>query len=657
MVRIVYQNGVPFIEIHGELFEPAAFRSFRPKPDNLSLIRRTGVRLCQMLVSGLPCTNGSPYSLFGEVWKGEGEYDFSAFDRQYEMFRLFAPDAYYNVMLQLDVRPWWKQAHPDLPQDSYHHITDLALCEEWKRAAADYLRAFITYAEEKYGDRIFAYSIAAGLSNEWFDQSLYEKDYDREDTLNARAYRDLVGDPNAPLPTIDSMEAGECSLRSPQSDDFKYLKLCCDSTADLVCFFAHEAQQVLHHEKLFGLFYGYTDLDNQVYWNTNGYEKAWQSPDIDMLYSPAAYRDNRFTTGVASYQYTVDSIPLHGKLYLHENDHRTHLARFPLENGVMLTDCYDSFEQWREIFRRELCNVMQKRAAFWWFDFFGGYYGAPEYEAELKLEMDLYRRLAAGPRESAAEIAVFIDPMSFNCTKERTRLCSDLGRITINNLLRCGAPFDLFNQSDLERLDHSKYKMYVFLNGFLMTGAQRALIRDALADKLTVFLYGTGMALGDRFDIGNTAALCGMNLEEIDSSRPLEAEYQGTRYGFCRPVHPLFAVRDAQAEPLSLYENGEVCAAAKGNRVYCAMGRVPWQLWRDLARRAGVHVYSDQGSGTAACTQFVSAYTTLTEDCVLHMKQDGTYRDLFSGKLYTTDHGDLRYHADKGQVVLFVPAG
>ena len=417
MSSIVYQNGVPFIEIHGELFAPAAFRSFRPKPDNLSLISRAGVRLCQMLVSGLPCTIGTPYSLFGGVWKGEGVYDFTPFDRQYEMFRLLAPDAYYNVMLQLDVPEWWKDAHPDLPQDSYHHITDLALCEEWKRAAVDYLKAFITYAEEKYGNRIFGYSIAAGLSNEWFDRSLYEADYDREGTYNARAYRELIGDPNAPLPTMDSMEAGESSLRDPDTNDFKYLKLCCDSTADLVCFFAHEAQEVLHHQKLFGLFYGYTNMGNQVYWNTNGYEKAWRSPDIDMLYSPAAYGANRELSGVSSYQYTVDSIALHGKLYLHEDDHRTHLARFPLENGAMLTDCYGSFEEWREVFRRELCNVMQKRSAFWWFDFFGGYYSSPEYEAELKLETELFNRLAAGARESTAEIAVFIDPMSFNCTR------------------------------------------------------------------------------------------------------------------------------------------------------------------------------------------------------------------------------------------------
>ena len=115
MVRLIRRRGLPFVEIGGEVVAPAAFRSYRPKPDNISLSRRCGLRLYQFIVSGLPCTNRSPYSLFGEVWTGEDQYDFAAFDRQYEMFRRFAPDGYYNIMIQLDTRPWWKDAHPDLP--------------------------------------------------------------------------------------------------------------------------------------------------------------------------------------------------------------------------------------------------------------------------------------------------------------------------------------------------------------------------------------------------------------------------------------------------------------------------------------------------------------------------------------------------------------
>ena len=102
MVKIIYEKGSPFIGINGEKIAPAAFRSFRPKPDNISLMTRAGVKLCQMLVSGSPCTIGCPYSLFGGVWKGDGIYDFTPFDRQFGMFRHFAPDACFNVMIHLD---------------------------------------------------------------------------------------------------------------------------------------------------------------------------------------------------------------------------------------------------------------------------------------------------------------------------------------------------------------------------------------------------------------------------------------------------------------------------------------------------------------------------------------------------------------------------
>ena len=169
-----------------------------------------------------------------------------------------------------------------------------------------------------------------------------------------------------------------------------------------------------------------------------------------------------------------------------------------------------------------------------------------------------------------------------------------------------------------------------------------------------MFLYGSGMARGDSFDVANTAELCGMAVEEIDSSRPLHAAYLGETFCFTKHIRPLFAVRDTAAEPLAHYENGEICAAIKENTAYCAMASIPWTLWRDLARRAGVHIYSEQGSGTAICSQFVSTYTTLTEDCALHMNEDGVYRDVFSGETYETENGMLRYHAKKGRVMLFV---
>ena len=654
MVRIIYDRGIPFIEIEGRRYDPAAFRSFRPRPDNIRLAYRAGIRLFQILVSGLNCTLGVPYSLYGGVWKGDGEYDFSAFDRQFKMFRENAPDGYFNVMIQLDACPWFAASHPGEDTDSYHHLGELALNEDWKRSAADYLKAFITYAEEKYGDRIWAYSIASGLSNEWFDHSLFDLSFDRSDTRMTRLWRKKIGKPDAPAPTIASMDAGD-GLREPDSDDYRYMALANDVLSDLVCGFAREAQSVLKHQKLFGLFYGYILMhDNkQVFWNTNGYEKVWRSPDIDMLYSPAAYGYNRLLNGVSSWQYAVDSIRANGKLYLHENDHRTALARFPLENGTILWDCYDTFEEWREVFRRELAQVMQKQAAFWWFDFFGGYYSAPEYEAELKREFEIYHQLGQGQRSSNAEIAVFIDPASMVCAKQRTRLCLDVGKYCVNELHRCGAPFDLFNLSDLERLDMSQYKMCVFLNAYLLTDALADCVRLKLRGKTKVYIHAPGLWDGKSFSPWRMEELCGMRIVKrlAESS---ETSYRGVSYRFSDRIEPLFQVEDAQAETLARYDDEAVSCARKGDVVYSAVGCLTWKLWRDIAKAAGVHIWDENGGGSAICSQFVCSYTTLREDCELHMKEDGVYREVFSGKLYECRNGLLRYHAPKGSTMLFV---
>jgi len=656
MVRIIYENGIPFIDIDGKRFDPAAFRSFRPRPDNVSLAARAGVELMQILVSGLNSTAGVPYSVHGAVWTGDGEYDFSAFDHQIEMFRRFAPNAYFNVMLHLDVCPWFAQKHPDEDTDSYRHITELALNKEWKRSAADYLKAFITYAEEKYGDRIWAYSIAAGLSNEWFDASLLDPAFDRENTRLTALWRKEIGKPDAAVPTLASLEEGQ-GLRTPDSDEFRYLALATQQTSDLICFFAAEAQQVLKHQKLFGLFYGYALTGGrQVYWNTNGYEQVFRCPDIDMLYAPAAYREHRFLDGVSSYQYTVDSIPLNGKLYLHENDHRTELALFPLENGNMMHDCYDSFEEWREVFRRELCNVMQKQAAFWWFDFFGGYYSAPEYEAELKREMEIFHELGQDKRKSNAEIAVFIDPMSYLCTHEHDDLAHEGSIHSVQGLLRCGAPFELFNLSDLPKVDIHRYKLFVFLNAYLLTDEQRRIIDEKLEGKMKFFAHASGMWDGKVFSTERLSGLCGMHIT-LRKSGDSASSYEGVCYRFANPVKPLLQVEDASSEALAHFEDGAVSCARRGDCVYSCIPNIPWQLWRDIARMAGVHIWDENGGGTAICSQFVCAYTTLREECELHMKQDGVYREVFHDQTYECRGGVLRYTAPKGTTMLFVREG
>ena len=67
-----------------------------------------------------------------------------------------------------------------------------------------------------------------------------------------------------------------------------------------------------------------------------------------------------------------------------------------------------------------------------------------------------------------------------------------------------------------------------------------------------------------------------------------------------------------------------------------------------------MHIYDENGGGSAVCSQFIASYTTLREDCELHPKEDGMYLEIFSGKRYACQNGSLRYSVPKGTTVLFV---
>ncbi len=68
-----------------------------------------------ILHTGMPCTNGALYSLYGEHWNGTKNYDFSKIDDQMEIFIDNAPNAYFNIKLMVDTRPWYLKEHLEYP--------------------------------------------------------------------------------------------------------------------------------------------------------------------------------------------------------------------------------------------------------------------------------------------------------------------------------------------------------------------------------------------------------------------------------------------------------------------------------------------------------------------------------------------------------------
>lgn len=87
---------------------------------------------------------------------------------------------------------------------------------------------------------------------------------------------------------------------------------------------------------------------------------------------------------------------------------------------------------------------------------------------EIKNMVQVQERLKNISMASNAQIAVFGDVESMYYTQAFSSLATDLLVTVPDELARIGAPYDIFNFSDLDhpKLDLERYKLFIFLNTF-----------------------------------------------------------------------------------------------------------------------------------------------------------------------------------------------
>lgn len=656
-VCIQKDNGYQKINIDGKLYQPLSFKSFRPNPQNISEFYEAGVRLFSVLSSGITSFLGVPYSLFGESWIGEGQYDFSAIDRQMDMFIANAPDAYFAPMLQVDTRDWYLKSRPGTP-NSFTHLSQIACDEEWKQAAANYLKAAIAHCEEKYGDRIYGYFLLGGTTTEWFSRC----DYEQSHPIKEAGYKKWLGDESAQLPTMEQLNrSGQVFLEEAEENVYRARKFHAEIISDLVLYFAREVQTVLNHQKLVGAYFGYLlELGGEQIYNDGilDYAKVFESPDIDMISSPSAY-GYRKIDDPSAFMLLQKSLFLHNKLYFLEFDHITHTApemiqddldENSLNKGLVKipgaeSKCKDETESLNLMYRDfMLCSA--NMTAMWWFDMFDGWFRSEGMMRAVRNMIAISNRLCEHSTRSAAEIAVFAEGE----VMYKVRKSSNIPTLCLSNIRRtlaqCGAPYDMYTIEDLQRIDSTPYKLFIFANQYEISAADKRYITEMIenAGKTVLWLYAPGYIRNGLQSVDHIRDLTGITAD-ISSKSHGDLCWQGTQMSFDIAA-PYFSINDPRATPLAYFENGAVAVAAKkkgaGNSVYAAVCNLPAGLLRQIAQQSGVHIYSQcEKVYTYVNSGVVGVYNATDSDAQIALKHDGTYTDLLQGGHYECQNGIL----------------
>jgi hypothetical protein len=661
----------------------------------------------------------------GTEWVGPGpgrpgDFDFTTVEARFRRVLEADPAALFHLRVYLEPGhgDWWERARPgecEVLSDGRRNGMSFA-SRVWRDEAKAFLRAYIAHFRKiELFDRVIAYQVGAGHTGEWVkgesSMSTLCGDYGEpmrryfRNWLRTR-YGGEVGrlraawrhDPAVTFETAEvpaagrQLEARLYTFRDPaaERDVIDYFTALAELCADAVIDLCRTVKEATGGKRLAGAFYGYLldlawnggffkerpDSDYSTYQRSGhlGLKKVLASPDVDFLVSPYSY-GFRGLGGDSPSMLPAESVRLHGKLLLIEDDTRTHADDQDPNYGRVKT-----FEDSRTILRRNMAHFLTHGEGAWWALWKVDAVKEPRFDAVLRELRELGEMSMGLDRSSAAEIAVLLDDESF--FYETCRYDLDIPLIfqqRLWGLPRLGAPFDVFLLDDLLSGRLPPYKLYVFLNPFRLDGGRRdALSRELRRDGRTaLWIYAPGY-IRDEPGLDNMEELTGFRfglgeqpwgplVHITDFGHPLTEDLaRDLAWGTNAKLAPIFHVDDPSARVLGevVYSQGNcrpgfaVKELPGWRSVYSAAPNLPAPVLRAIARWAGVHIYSDAGDVLYANRSLLGVHSLSGGARTFRLPRTAAaVVDVFSGKTIARDTAGIEVVLEPRSSALYAVGG
>ena len=497
-----------------------AYRSFHTPLNTIKRFSDVGYDTICVFPAHTLNSRGTPYSQYPPTWIWYDKIDFSPFDKMIEDISVAMPDAKILCMIDLNSPCWLEHMNAYSCADSFNNLGKAVHNPDWVQATENYLRQFVSYANHKYSDRISAYVLACGATDEWYDYSNGTDNAERTEAW--RKWQTSHGRPDPidiPPQSVRDGVSFDGFLRNPQKDKtaIEYWHFCNESIADMILRFASVTREIVKDNAQIGCFYGYilekTDF-TLVSCGHLSYEKVLDSDNIDFLISPGTYTD-RHTGGGSGFLIPAGSAKVRNKKLLHECDQRTHTSNNFLTPDITLV----SASAWKDEkatiagIKREAALGMINRTHLWWFDMWGDFYQGEAVMNTLRRVREIWNINENNIGDDMSEIAMIVDPESTYLVDQNHERVPHMNRGTRNKLNRIGAPFDVYSFNDIPLINNfERYKFVIFTSLFCVDSRKEQILKDYVLkdNRHVLWMYAPAIYSGDTFDIGNCQKLTGI---------------------------------------------------------------------------------------------------------------------------------------------------
>jgi hypothetical protein len=686
-------------------------RGFGKTPGRVSAPWRSGSSAERMRSFGDRGVKLFTYNVsMGTWWRAPGKYDFAGVEEGLTSMTAAVPGALGLLRILLNPPTWWLEQHPEeqtrlRTRDGREFTAAWASMGSvlWRQEAGKALAALVSHLSSRPVTRsILGWHVSAGDCGEW--SYLWGEgcgDYSPAQRaaftrwLTAK-YHDDAGlqkawhQPTATLASVEVPPPGQRykgalgGLQDPRqaADVIDYLHFHSQVCAEAICYFAQIAKAACGRQHLVGAFYGYWISPG---WRPGSFHNSGHHdlaqvlacPDLDFVSDPYSYRDRAPGAGWVG-QAPQAAITLAGKLHLCEDDTRTFLTAD--DAGHAYGRCPDR-ESTIGVLQRNWAGAVTGGGGVWWMEQGPGWFEDPALLDALGRLQAVHASLPPAARRSAAEIALVLDERSADYLAQSNQLTVPLlVDQAVGHLTHVGAPYDILLTSQLSTA--RDYKVYLLPQAWAPDPEARAQLQALRRTGRTiVWVHAPGLLTPDGPSAEAASELTGMSLalRQIggptfvsllpQADGPLAALPGGYSYGTHSRLAPILEVVDPEARvwglarctsadvldgvgwPLPCYQGAGLAEkTVDGARVvFSAAGPLPAPVLRELARSAGVHVYSEEGDYVAASESLLALHASFTGTHRIKLPRKAKVTDALTGTAVGTDLTEFTVPLNLGQ--------
>jgi hypothetical protein len=626
--RVLVKRGMPELHIKGEVYPPVFFfgniegpREAQKVASEVKRAAQAGVHIHSTLVE-LPCPLPPDDSVYETL------------DNRIETLLDADPRGFAIPRLVFVPAPGWRKQYPNEVNHYADGSTDdpsIASNHFWSEAEHALTALVEHIGRMTYGERVIGYHLERG---EWFHpkDGGYDRSYanreafrnwlrnkykNSEAALRAAWYDGQVQFYTAEIPPMPAAARQEMAFFEPRKERrwIDFLEYTSEVTADRLISLASVIKKASQNRALVSVCYGYTFEFGHTFSGHLALGRLLESPSIDLVAGPPSYRD-RQTGGAGSFPGPVQSVGIHGKIWVSEDDTKTHLA----PGGDSPDDFnpkIDSRFGTDQVHQRAIGKVLAAQSGVSWMDSWGeGWLDAGEVWDRISKFTERYREYLKVRKPVSPDVVVLVDERSLLHLQRGENFVRRLLQEQVEIIQRSGASVGFYLQSDLTARNFPvDAKLYLFMTPYRVPAEQRAAIREKLQKdgKTLVWMYAAGVAdqRGEPVElvhdlVGITVRQQSWNSEIgsriTDTRHPITDNIQNRNVGVRERINPSFYVDDDTRGINILgeyHQSGLPSIAVRQmdgwRSVFCGEPTLTADLLRGLCRYAGVHLYSTGG--------------------------------------------------------------